>query len=442
MRLTLSKRQIRILILLLQIPLIAIIISLLSSCTDTCENTNIYVLYEPIYGSVDSIRNGVETQVARDIEKMGKLYYLNGYLFVNEPGIGVHIIDNRDPANPLNVSFIQIPGNRDIAGMGNILYADSYMDLVVLDISDFNNVKEINRLENFYPNYSSYGYYVDSSKGVVVDWEQTETVELQEVDCEGNRVIFGDWFRWGRGIAVTMEFAAGSLDNSGGGGNVGIGGSMARFTLAKNHMYAVDSYQLYTLDLANPVNPTLTNSQGIGWMIETIFPRGDNLFIGSMSSMIIYDISIPSTPSYVSNFSHIVSCDPVVVEGNYAYVTLRNGEGTICQNFTNQLDVVDISDLSNPTLVTSYPMYNPHGLGIDNGTLFICDGAEGLKIYDASDVNNITSNLLAHYKNIKAFDVIPLNGVLMMIAEDGLYQYDYSDLNNITELSKISFVIN
>ena len=38
---------------------------------------------------------------------------------------------------------------------------------------------------------------------------------------------------------------------------------------------------------------------------------------------------------------------------------------------------------------------------------------------------------------MKALDVIPINNVLLMIAEDGLYQYDYSDINNLELLSVI-----
>lgn len=82
-------------------------------------------------------------------------------------------------------------------------------------------------------------------------------------------------------------------------------------------------------------------------------------------------------------------------------------------------------------------MYNPHGLGIDNSVLFICDGDAGLKVYDATDLENIDKNLLAHFPGIKAYDVIPLGGVLMMIGADGLYQYDYTDQDSMVLLSSI-----
>jgi hypothetical protein len=33
---------------------------------------------------------------------------------------------------------------------------------------------------------------------------------------------------------------------------------------------------------------------------------------------------------------------------------------------------------------------------------------------------------IAWFPEVSAFDVIPFNGILMMIGWDGLYQYDYS----------------
>ena len=130
------------------------------------------------------------------------------------------------------------------------------------------------------------------------------------------------------------------------------------------------------------------------------------------------------------------SCDPVVVDDKYAYVTLRSG--TTCQGFTNQLEVINVQDLSSPQLLKTYPMTNPHGLGIDNTTLFICDGDDGLKAFDASDINTIDRNMLAHYKNINATDVIPYNNILIMIGEDGIFQYNYSNPKDIQLLSTIA----
>ncbi len=154
--------------------------------------------------------------------------------------------------------------------------------------------------------------------------------------------------------------------------------------------------------------------------------------------MYIFDLTTPDQPQLLSQYDHILSCDPVVVEGDYAYVTLYSGG--VCHVDTNQLEVIDIKDLKSPQLLSVYPMTSPHGVGIDNGTLFICDGNDGLKIFDANDPLAITQHSLAHYGSINALDVIPINGVAMMIGADGIYQYNYSDVKNIKLLSQIPIV--
>ena len=63
---------------------------------------------------------------------------------------------------------------------------------------------------------------------------------------------------------------------------------------------------------------------------------------------------------------------------------------------------------------------------------------QGLKIFDATDVNTITNKQLAHYPGINALDIIPFNKVAMMIGSDGLYQYSYADVKSIKLLSKIA----
>ncbi len=81
-------------------------------------------------------------------------------------------------------------------------------------------------------------------------------------------------------------------------------------------------------------------------------------------------------------------------------------------------------------------MIKPYGLGIDNGKLFVSEGEFGLKIMDATDPLNI--KLIDHIKDIKTFDVIPFNGVLMVTGESGINQYDYSNIHNLKHLSTIS----
>ncbi len=180
----------------------------------------------------------------------------------------------------------------------------------------------------------------------------------------------------------------------------------------------------------------LANTVKIGWGIETVYPFKDKLFIGSTSGMFIYDITNPAQPAKLGQFSHITSCDPVIADEKYAFVTLRNGN-IRCSNASNQLDVLNIDNLANPFLLKTYPMTNPHGLSKDGNTLFICDGKDGLKVYDASNVNNL--NLYTHITGFDSYDVIAYNTLAILVSKDGLRQYDYSNVKDIKLLSKIGW---
>jgi hypothetical protein len=354
-------------------------------------------------------------------------------------GEGIHIIDNKNPANPIPLKFLNIPGNYDLAILGNTLYADSYIDLLALDISDLNNVREVGRLENLFNHYNSLGLKANEEWGMITDWKEVKQVNVSENACESQMQPWGGIY-YGRGVAflaseaMSFDTKAAVAPANAPSSSTGIGGSMARFTIANNHLYSLDNSMLDIVNLVNRAAPKPVKEISLTWLPETLFPNGNTLFVGTRNGMYIFDINTPGHPTQLSSYQHIVSCDPVVVEGNYAYVTLYAGG---CGN-VNQLEVVDISNLSAPKLVRTYPFTSPHGLGIDNGILFICDGNQGLKIFDAADVNTITNKQLAHYPGINALDVIPFNKVAMMIGSDGLYQYSYADIKSIKLLSKIA----
>jgi hypothetical protein len=396
------------------------------------RDTYTYEAYAPEYMDFDQFRASFKAGPAQMIKQAGKIYFKDDYIFVNEVNEGIHVVDNRNPVNPVKVAFYTIPGNVDIAIRGNVLFVDSYIDLVAIDITDIFNPSEIARLENVFPEVLPIiedkslplaWQEIDRTKGVIVGWKKKSyTAEKDE--------YYHPWWRWGDG----MEFMA--MDASNSPNNAGVAGSMARFMLHQHYLYSVaQPWVLKTIDVSNPMAMNTTDSIYTWREMETLFRLENHLFVGTTTGMVIYNLNEPSKPEFVSDFNHVNACDPVVVENNIAYVTLRTGNA--CFGATNQLDVIDISNIENPKLLKSYPLFNPHGLGISNGTLFICDGADGLKIFNAKNPLAILSNQIAHFKNIDAYDVIPLGDILILIGQDGLFQYSYADLDNIQLLSHI-----
>ena len=103
----------------------------------------------------------------------------------------------------------------------------------------------------------------------------------------------------------------------------------------------------------------------------------------------------------------------------------------------NLLEVIDIANKHKPERLAAFTMTEPYGLGINNQTMFICEGEHGLKVYDAKNPLEIKGNILKEFPDIHAYDVIPLSSMLLTIGLDGFYIYDYSDLSDIRLLGSL-----
>jgi len=396
----------------------------------------------PVYLDYATLRSSVKQDQPRDLVQPGKICFKDQYLLIVEYREGVHVIDISNPSSPQNKMFIDVPGCVDIAVKDNILYADSYVDLVAIDLSDVNHPKEKNRVKDIFPytvpaadNESLPYASVDQNKGVVISWEAKREKHNLERTYNPQYPVYSDYaYRNNLAAGGSYTWAASGTTGS----SFGKSGSMARFGLYDKYLYIVNNYMLYMFDVENADAPQKAGSMGIGGNVETMFVYDNHLFFGTANGMLVYDVSIPNTPVFVQTYWHITGCDPVVVQDGYAYVTLR--AGTTCQNNTvNRLDIIKCSDdYKQFDLINSYNLVQPYGLGIDGNLLFICDGSAGLKVYDVSLKAQMRS--LASFPAIRTYDVIPADGYLFMIGDDGFYLYDYSDINHIQALGYIQVV--
>jgi len=418
---------------------LVLLLTVVTSCTDKVFET--FTANAPVYLSYEDLRSGVKMTSARELNNPGKIYFKDQYIFINEKMKGVHVYDVSDPKNPQNKGFIEIPGNVDIAIKDNILYADSYVDLVSIDVSSFSAIKEVGRVQKVFP-YTLPTFdtkypmaKVEEEKGVVTGWE------VKSVRQELEQRYYPTYYRYEAAMDLA-NFGGGKVTtgSSGAGGSTyGIGGSMARFGLYKDFLYIVGQYQLYTFKLKSPSEANLLQTSSVGGNVETLFITDNHLFLGTQSGMIVMSLEVPERPSQKGTFSHMTACDPVVIKGDLAFVTLKGG--TTCRGTLNQLDVIRMSNsYSKFTLIASYPMYGPQGLGVDDDLLFICDGDAGLKIYDAADPLTINQHLIASFPNINAYDVIPVNNYLFMVGENGFLLYDYQNVQNIKMIGTIPVV--
>ncbi|HEX6191184.1 MAG TPA: hypothetical protein VFZ42_02420 [Chitinophagaceae bacterium] len=411
---------------------LAILPVIFSSCVkDSCKKMHTYSYFVPVYKTKDEVKANIRSNSPKEVAYPGKIYIRGNYIFLNEINKGIHVIDNSNPSQPVNIAFIDIPGTLDLAVKGNTLYADMYTDLVAIDITNPGTVVLKKLVENIFPHrYYGGGFLGSNAQDIIIDWVRKDTTVMES--CDNPRGIFNMdgrvFLSTANNTSPASSLGSGTL-NSG-----GQGGSMARFTLIRDRLYILSGADIDVFNVSNEHSPTLSGTTTVTWDIETIYPFLDKLFIGARNGMYIYDVSNPDVPVQAGKFAHVRVCDPVIADNTYAYVTLRSGSE--CQGFTNQLDILQLNNLSNPSLLKSYKLKNPHGLSKDDNTLFICDGADGLKVYNASDVNNL--QLLDHVSGMDTYDVIAYNKVALVVAKDGLYQYDYTNTSSLKLLSKIS----
>ena len=405
------------------------LVSLVIACTkDTV--TQHYTFYRPVYKTRDAVLAEIKNSVAQPIQRPGKLVWMDNYVFVNDMDRGIHILDISNPNQIKKISYISIPGCVDLAVYGNYLYADCYTDLVTIDITDPLHVSTKLVLRGVFPHRRYNGYFIQDTSMIITEWVRVDTV-IKENLSEADRYRRFGMVGMYNAVADFSSFRSASGSNAG----IGVAGSTARFALmTSQRMYTVSNTDMKVFNVTNPAAPShVKNIPLPNGDIETIFPYQDKLFIGSMTGMFIYNAQNPDQPEKLGQFTHVRTCDPVIAENNYAYVTLKGGGR--CGGNTNQLDVLDVSNLLSPKLIKSYTLTSPTGLSKDGDLLFICDGKDGLKIFNAT--NPAAISLLTRLSVDEPHDVIAQKGIAIVVAKDGFHVIDYTNPVNVKEISSI-----
>ena len=381
-------------------------------------------------------------------EGISKIYLQGDMLVRSQPGKSIDFHDLSNPAAVRQVGSLSIVGNSDIAVEGNYLYADRNHDLVIYDISDPSAAKIVGtqlsvfktsgalRVEAFNQFNNGGGNSFGGANGCAAQGCDAST----DSDNQGFGTGPGN-DRFGSGTnpiytnnATSNGSNGGTSSGSGfpgsssGNNNVdvprdGTGGSLARFLVVANRLYCIDNENLIVFDISDPSSPKNLGTTEVAEMIETIFYANAHLFIAGRKGLQIYDVDDNKMPQYRGEFDHAERCDPVYVDGNRAYVTLR-GENE-CGGWTNQVDILDISNIQNPLLISSYTKVNsPFGLAVKNGTAFVCDGKSGLRVLDVSDPHRVKE--CRRYSDVEAIDVIWHKNLLIVNTGKGFYLYDAS----------------
>lgn len=137
--------------------------------------------YEPILMQHAELVKSIALLSPRAPKAMDKIYVKDNLLLITEKYKGVHVFDNSNPSNPINVGFLRIPGCVDVAMKGSVLYADNATDLVAVTLSNLKDIKVCSRVEDCLPELTPPGYnYLPSvfskekrpENTVIVEWKK------------------------------------------------------------------------------------------------------------------------------------------------------------------------------------------------------------------------------------------------------------------------------
>lgn len=216
--------------------------------------------------------------------------------------------------------------------------------------------------------------------------------------------------------------------------SAGKSGSLARFTIAGNYMYAVDDQNLKVFNITDPLNTFLTNTTPLTFGVETVFIYNDQLYMGARNGMYIYSISNPASPSLLGQATHLRSCDPVVANTSNAFVTLRGNQP--CGPAEDGLYIYNTANPLTPQLIKQYAMPTPHGLGLQDSILYVCQKNNGMSVFN---VTNPAVPVLRKRITDKVFeDVICYDDLLICYVSSGLALYNIAARANPVFISEIN----
>ena len=157
------------------IPALVLLLFLWSSCGKEEHYFYHGLGKKPVYLPQSELRD-IRNEPSRPIQLSGTIFLKDTLFFVLEQRKGIHVFSIKDSLNTINLGFLKIPAITDFVIVGHLLYADSWKDLVVIDISNLQQIRETSRITNvinptLYPLlYDGYFECVDESKGAVTDW--------------------------------------------------------------------------------------------------------------------------------------------------------------------------------------------------------------------------------------------------------------------------------
>lgn len=409
------------LILISSIAAAAVVFNACSKLTGNVAIT--YTKAVAVYGDLDSLRSLPLLVDKRPVENPVGFYAGKDFILVGERGKGIHIFDNLDMQNPANMSFIQIPFNKEFYVEGDYLYAESGYDMLKINISNINQPILTSRIENAF-----YASMLNNKRQTLLGFDyQTATDDFEigspeEAELKKQGKLHIDY----AGKMIPLSTVPAMFTGNNGKSK----GTINRIGLNKGYVYVVGKDKMHVFN--NYSGFSKVKEMEVAENTETIYTDANRLYLGSQSEVTIYTLDDPSNPYKAGDVAHTTSCDPVLAMGDVAYSTLRSASSEGCGSGDNILMVINVKRASRSTEIASFDLKSPYGLSMINNYLFVGQGKNGLTIFDAKDKKSLSKE--KDFENIETYDIMvhpTKNDVIITTNSRGIKEYQIN-WNNLS----------
>jgi hypothetical protein len=98
--------------------------------------------FSPIYLSYDKLRQQVTIEESKTPIRPGQITKWKNYLVASEPNLGIHVFENTTASTPKPLFFIVLPGHFHLEVKDDVLYADSYTDIVSIAMKEKPEIRD------------------------------------------------------------------------------------------------------------------------------------------------------------------------------------------------------------------------------------------------------------------------------------------------------------
>lgn len=298
----------------------------------------------------------------------------------------LEVVDISDPSDPVIRSTYQsgaLDYRWQMTVSGDYAYIPSRQELYIFDVSDRSNPIEIDRLNFPYRIEriiisSNYAYISGSGILWIVDVSdpRSPTIEGSYIPQSSTAKIIaasGNYAYLETGLGLEIVNIEDPANPTLAGeywrlGRTFVSGSYAYMTITN-----ADEFQV--IDISDLANPALVGSLSIN--ASRVFVQGDYAYLWGHNengpAILSVDISNPSSPRLIGscNLNWITVLLDYYVSGNYLYICESDQRyNSISRN--GVIDIIDISDPTNPTLISDFRLAgDPGGIYVDGDYCYI-----------------------------------------------------------------------